>query len=181
MRIHLDLRDIPFSDSVVSMENIKEKSPSESAVVMQEMVMPGHTNPQNTIFGGTIMSWIDIAAAMCAAKHCNKPVVTVHVDELDFISPIKVGEHVLIHASVNYVGKSSMVVGVKVQSENPYINETKTTTRAYLTFVALDSNGRPIEVPRLKISTEDEKRRFENAKKRVEASKKLRKEIERND
>ena len=179
MRTHLDLREIAISDSVVTMSKVKEKSPSESAVTMQEMVMPGHTNPQNTIFGGTIMSWIDIAAAMCAAKHCNKPVVTVHVDELDFISPIKVGEHVLIKASVNYVGKSSMVIGVKVESENPYINETKVTTRAYLTFVALDSNGKPIEVPRLKIETEDEKRRFENAKKRVESSKRLRKEIER--
>lgn len=154
-----------------------EKPVSESHIQMREMVMPHHTNPQNTIFGGTVMSWIDIAAAMCAAKHCNKPVVTVHVDELHFISPIKVGEHVIIKASVNYVGRSSIVVGVRVESENPYTNKIKTTTRAYLTFVALDENGKPTSVPRLKISNEEEKRRYENAQKRVESNKKLRKEI----
>ncbi len=156
---------------------MKNKKVSDSVIEMREMVMPHHTNPQNTIFGGTVMSWIDIAAAMCAAKHCNKPVVTVHVDEIHFISPIKVGEHVLIKASVNYVGKSSIVVGVKVQSENPYFNEIKTTTRAFLTFVALDSNGKPTEVPRLDLETEEEERRYENAKQRVAAAKELRKNL----
>ncbi len=158
---------------------MKSKKVSESMIEMREMVMPHHTNPQNTIFGGTVMSWVDIAAAMCAAKHCNKPVVTVHVDELHFISPIKIGEHVLIKASINYVGKSSMVIGVKVQSENPYFNEIKTTTRAFLTFVALDSNGNPTEVPAIEIENEVERRRYENAKKRVAAAKKLREGLEK--
>jgi uncharacterized protein (TIGR00369 family) len=157
-----------------------EKSPQESYIIMQEMVMPQHTNPQNTIFGGVVMSWIDIAAAMSAAKHCNRPVVTVHVDEIHFITPIKVGEHVKVSASVNYVGRTSMVVGVKVESENPYFNEVKTTTRAYLTFVALDTSGKPIEVPRLKLETEAEKRRYLNAKLRVEHSKKLNAELKEN-
>ncbi len=156
---------------------MKTKKVSDSKIEMREMVMPHHTNPQNTIFGGTVMSWIDIAAAMCAAKHCNKPVVTVHVDELHFISPIKVGEHVLIKASVNFVGNSSIVVGVKVQSENPYFNEIKTTTRAFLTFVALDSNGKPTQVPRLEIINDEEQRRWDNAKIRVEAARKLRSQL----
>jgi acyl-CoA hydrolase len=134
---------------------------------MREMVMPHHTNPQNTVFGGTVMSWIDIAAAMVAARHCGRPVVTAHISDIDFIAPIKMGYHVLIQASLNYVGRTSMIVGVKVTSENPYTGESRTTTKAYLTFVALDDLSRPIEVPELKTETEDEIRRFENAKKRV--------------
>ncbi len=136
--------------------------------------MPHHTNPQNTVFGGTVMSWIDIAAAMVAARHCARPVVTAHIDDIDFIAPIKVGYHVLIQASLNYVGRTSMIVGVKVTSENPYTGESRTTTKAYLTFVALDDLGRPIEVPGLKPESEDEVRRFENAKKRVAMKKSVR-------
>jgi acyl-CoA hydrolase len=113
------------------------------------------------------MSWIDIAAAMVAARHCGRPVVTAHISDIDFIAPIKMGYHVLIQASLNYVGRTSMIVGVKVTSENPYTGESRTTTKAYLTFVALDDLSRPIEVPELKVETEDEIRRFENAKKRV--------------
>lgn len=150
------------------------KTPSESSVEMREMVMPHHTNPQNTVFGGTVMSWIDIAAAMVAARHCGCPVVTAHIDDIDFIAPIKVGYHVLIQASLNYVGRTSMIVGVKVTSENPYSGEKRTTTKAYLTFVALDDLGRPVEVPELKPESEDEQRRFENAKKRVAMKKSIR-------
>lgn len=150
------------------------KSPSESAIEMRELVMPHHTNPQNTVFGGTVMSWIDIAAAMVAARHCGRPVVTAHISDIDFIAPIKMGYHVLIQASLNYVGKTSMIVGVKVTSENPYTGESRTTTKAYLTFVALDDLGRPIVVPELKTETEDEIRRFENAKKRVAMKKTVR-------
>ena len=150
------------------------KTPNESAVEMREMVMPHHTNPQNTVFGGTVMSWIDIAAAMVAARHCGRPVVTAHIDDIDFIAPIKVGYHVLIQASLNYVGRTSMIVGVKVTSENPYTGESRTTTKAYLTFVALDDLGKPVVVPTLEPQTEDEKRRFENAKKRVAMKKTVR-------
>lgn len=147
------------------------KTPSESAVEMREMVMPNHTNALNTVFGGTVMGWIDIAAAMVAARHCGKPVVTAHIDDIDFIAPIKVGYHVLIQASMNYVGRTSMIVGVKVTSENPYTGESRITTKAYLTFVALDDLGRPVEVPGLNPETEDDIRRFENAKIRVEHNK----------
>jgi acyl-CoA hydrolase len=147
------------------------KTPSESSVEMREMVMPNNTNALNTVFGGTVMSWIDIAAAMVAARHCGRPVVTAHIDDIDFIAPIKVGYHVLIQASMNYVGRTSMIVGVKVTSENPYTGESRKTTKAYLTFVALDDLGRPIEVPGLTPETEDEIRRFENAKLRVEHKK----------
>jgi acyl-CoA hydrolase len=153
---------------------MSSKTVKESNITMMEMVMPNHTNPQNTIFGGVIMSWVDIAAAMCATKHCNKPVVTVHVDDIDFLSSIKIGAHVHIHASVNYVGRTSMIIGVKVISENPYTGKIKQTTRAYLTFVALDEDGVPTQVPDLVPETEAEIRRFDNAKKRVENRKRLR-------
>lgn len=154
--------------------NKAPKTPSESSVEMREMVMPNHTNPQNTVFGGTVMSWIDIAAAMVAARHCGRPVVTAHIDDIDFIAPIKMGYHVLIQASLNYVGRTSMIVGVKVTSENPYTGEVRTTTKAYLTFVALDDLGRPVEVPGLKPETDDEMRRYENAKTRVQMKKDVR-------
>ena len=153
---------------------LPSKSPSESSVEMREMVMPHHTNPQNTVFGGTVMSWIDIAAAMVAARHCGCPVVTAHISDIDFIAPIKMGYHVLIQASLNYVGKTSMIVGVKVTSENPYTGESRTTTKAYLTFVALDDTGKPVEVADLDPQSEDEVRRFENAKKRVAMKKDVR-------
>jgi acyl-CoA hydrolase len=150
------------------------KTPSETAIEMREMVMPHHTNPQNTVFGGTVMSWIDVAAAMVAARHCGRPVVTAHISDIDFIAPVKMGYHVLIQASLNYVGRTSMIVGVKVTSENPYTGESRTTTKAYLTFVALDDLGRPVEVPELTPETEDDIRRFENAKMRVQMKKDVR-------
>ena len=153
------------------------KTPKDSAIEMRELVMPHHANPQNTVFGGTVMSWIDIAAAMVAARHCNRPVVTAHISDIDFIAPVKIGYHVHILASMNYVGRSSMIVGVKVIAENPMTGEKRTTTKAYLTFVALDDMGKPVEVPGLKVETEDEKRRFANAQERAKAKKKLKSKL----
>lgn len=144
---------------------------------MRQMVMPGDTNVHGTIFGGTIMSWMDIAAAMVAQRHCENPVVTVHISDIDFISPIKLGYHVKIMASLNYVGKSSMTVGVRVDSENPFSGNARKCTKAYLTFVALDEFGKPMEVPRLKPESEDEIRRYNNAKTRKESAKKLKESL----
>lgn len=154
-----------------------KKAPSESEITMREMVMPGDANKHGTIFGGKIMAWIDIAAAMAAERHCQKPVVTAHIDDIDFLSPIKVGYHVIINASINYAGNSSMIIGVKVESENPYTGERRTTTKAYLTFVALDEFGKPVMVPQVDPQTVDDKRRFENAKTRRESNKKLRSDL----
>lgn len=151
------------------------KKVSESAVEMRYLVMPNHTNPQNSIFGGVVMSWIDMAAAMVTERHSNRPVVTVHVDGISFKAPIKIGDHVLIKASLNYVGKTSMLVGVKVLAENPFTGITRHTTTAYLVFVALDDIGKPLEVRGLIPETEDEKRRFEEGRVRIEAMKKKKK------
>ncbi|MFT6630169.1 MAG: acyl-CoA hydrolase [Bacteriovoracaceae bacterium] len=157
--------------------NKKTKTPKESEVLMRELVMPGDTNAHGTIFGGKVMSWIDIAAAMCASRHCNTPVVTVHIDDIEFRSPINIGTQVVIMASVNYVGNSSMIIGVKVQSENPYTGVVRVTTKAYLTFVSLDEFGKPLKVPALKPETDDDIRRYKNAQERVKSRKELAKKI----
>lgn len=153
------------------------KTPKDSEIQMREMVMPSDTNPHGTIFGGKIMSWIDIAAAMCAQRHCNSPVVTVHIDDISFTSPIKLGHHVIIKASMNYVGTTSMVIGVKVQGENPMTGKVYNTTKAYVTFVSLDDYGKPIEVPKLKCETEQEIRRYKNAIKRKELKFELKQQL----
>ena len=154
------------------MNNQKEaKKASESAVEMRYLVMPNHTNPQNTIFGGVVMSWIDMAAAMVAERHSNRPVVTVHVDDISFKAPIRIGDHVLIKASLNFVGKSSMLVGVKVVAENPFTGISRHTTTAYLAFVALDDIGRPIAVRSVIPESDEEIRRFQEGKNRIEEMK----------
>ncbi|MCO4752946.1 MAG: acyl-CoA thioesterase [Bacteriovoracaceae bacterium] len=158
---------------------MKTKSPSESSVIMREMVMPGDANKHGTIFGGKIMSWIDIAAAMAAERHCNNPVVTAHISDIDFISPINVGHHVTIKASINYVGRSSMIVGVRVDSENPYSGDKRKTTKAYVTFVAIDEFGKSREVAGLEPQTDDEKRRYENAKARAKSKKEFNSSLKR--
>lgn len=141
---------------------------SHSVVTMTEMVLPTHTNSLDSIFGGVIMSWIDIAAAICAQRHCGKPVVTASIDDLHFIAPVYKGWIVNLKASVTYAHKTSMEIGVRVDAENPIEGRTFHTASAYLTFVALDEQGRPSPVPRVIPETPDEKRRFEQAQKRRE-------------
>ncbi|MDX1961041.1 MAG: acyl-CoA thioesterase [Leptospiraceae bacterium] len=144
-----------------------------SAIETRYVVMPDHANHYGTAFGGAIMSWIDMVAVMAAQRHSEMEAVTLSVDRIAFISPINIGDHVLLRASVNYVGNSSMEVGVQVVKENPYTKERVRATTAYLTFVGLDQNKKPARVPRLKPETEDEIRRFENGKIRQTAFKEL--------
>lgn len=154
----------------------KSKSVSSSQVVMTQLVLPTHINAMGSIFGGTIMSWIDIAAAIAAQRHSNKEVVTASIDSLSFIAPVYKGWVVNLKASVNFTSRTSMEVGVRVDAENPKTGEVFHTASAYTTFVALGSNGKPTEVPELLLETADEKRRFEAAKRRREQRLKNRKE-----
>lgn len=133
---------------------------------MTELVLPGHTNALDTVFGGVIISWIDICAAIAGQRHSNRSVVTASIDDLHFVAPVKKGWVVNLKASVNYVFRSSMEIGVRVDAENPRTGETFHTASAYLTFVALDENGKPTAVPALIFETEEEKRRAEFAVKR---------------
>lgn len=142
------------------------KSPAESAVTMTELVLPSDTNALGSIFGGKVMSWIDIAAAIAAGRHSRRVVVTASIDALHFIAPIKLGHYVHIRAKVNFAGRTSMEVGVRVDSENPLTGELTHTSTAYTTFVALDDHGRPAAVPPILAKTPEEKRRLEEARKR---------------
>jgi len=156
------------------MEQLESKSPRQSAVEARYLLMPGHANPHGTAFGGTIMSWIDMVASMAAQRHCSREVVTAGVDSLSFTEPIYIGDHVVLKACVNFAGSTSMEVGVQVSREDPFTNKQTITTSAHLTFVALDENKKPAPVPAIVPVNDDAKRRYENAKLRVQARKELR-------
>ena len=153
------------------------KSVSESQIIMTEMVLPSDTNALGTIFGGKIVSLMDIAAAMAAGKHSRSIVVTASIDALHFVSPVKLGEYIHIKASVNYAGRTSMEIGVRVDKENPLTGEMKHTATAYLTFVALDSDGKPRVVPGIAPENADERRRYEAAKIRRQSRIRLAEEL----
>ncbi len=142
------------------------KSPSESTAIMTRFTMPTDANIVGNVFGGSIMKLIDEIASVCAVRHSRMNIVTASIDRMDFYSPVYVGDMLILRASLNYVGKSSMEVGVKVEAENPLTGEVRHTGTCFLTYVALDSHGKPVEVPRLKPETEEERRRFEEAKQR---------------
>ncbi len=156
------------------MNDLKGKTPAESAVSTRDLVMPEQANPHGTAFGGAIIAWIDMVAAMTAERHASGEVVTANIDSISFRQPIYVGDHVVLKASVNYAGKTSMEIGVQVSRENPVTNESILATTAHLTFVALDDNKKPTAVAPIIPETDDEKRRYENAKIRVKARKELR-------
>ncbi|UCF44576.1 MAG: acyl-CoA thioesterase [Planctomycetota bacterium] len=141
--------------------------------------MPQQANPYGTAFGGAIVAWIDMVASMAAQKHCGKEVVTAGIDSLTFKEPIQVGDHVVLKACVNYVSRTSMEVGVQVTREEPVSGKSAVATTAHLTFVALGENKRPCPVEPIVPETEDEKRRYENAKVRVKARKELLKQMKR--
>jgi acyl-CoA hydrolase len=153
------------------MTNEKGKSPSESAVVTRYLVMPQQANPQGTAFGGAIMSWIDMVAAMAAERHCGTEVVTAGIDSMAFKKPVRIGDHVVLKASVNYVSRSSMEVGVQVTRENPCTGEKAIATTAHVTLVALDENKRPTAAPPIVPETDAERRWYQRAQQRVQLRK----------
>ena len=159
------------------MTDEKSKSPGESAVETRYLIMPHQANPHGTAFGGVIVAWLDMVAAMAAQRHCGKEVVTAGIDSLAFKEPICIGDHVVLRASVNYVSRSSMEVGVRVTREDPYTGEEVIATTAHLTFVALDENKKPTPARPILPETDQEKRRHENARLRVQARKEILKKI----
>jgi len=133
---------------------------------MTEMVLPNHTNRLGNLLGGQLMHWMDICAAIAAFRHTNKVCVTASVDELNFLHPIKEGEVVILHGSVNRAFRTSVEVGVKVTAEDLLTGERKHANTAYLTFVAIDDKGKPVEVPPIRPETKHEKRRYVDAARR---------------
>jgi len=139
---------------------------SASLVQMTELVLPNHMNALGTVFGGVIMSWIDIAASISASRYCSKNVVTASIDDVHFLAPVHKGDVVCLTAQVNCTHKTSMEVKVKVTAENTKTKNLRHTVSAYLTFVALDEQYKPAPVPPLLLKTKEEKRQFKQAKMR---------------
>jgi uncharacterized protein (TIGR00369 family) len=139
------------------------KTVRESTVVTATVVGPQDVNLSGNVFGGVIMKLIDTVAASVAVKHSRANAVTASIDRLDFHHPVFPGNLVTCKASLNYVGKTSMEIGVRVEAENLLTGEILHTTSSYLTFVALDMSGKPTELPPLITETEEEKRRNRNA------------------
>lgn len=144
------------------------KPVSASRVEMVEMILPNDANPLGTASGGKIMHLVDIAAAIAAHRHCRRQVVTASFDELDFLQPVRVGDLVILKASVNFAGRTSLEVGVKVLSENPRTGELRHTASAYTTFVAIDDYGQPAPIPPLLLESDEDRRRNEEARLRRE-------------
>jgi acyl-CoA hydrolase len=144
------------------------KKISDSQIIMTELVLPNHTNQLGNLLGGQLMHWIDICAALSAAKHSQRVCVTASVDRIDFHNPIKLGDAVTLTASINRVFRTSMEVGVKVYAQNFREGTKIHSNTAYLTFVGVDSNGKPVGAIDGIPETEDEKRRYEEALQRRE-------------
>ncbi len=148
------------------------KKVSESVVVMHELVLPNDTNILGNVLGGRVMHLIDICAAMSAYKHARSPVVTASIDHLNFLSPAKKGDILILKSSVNYVSTTSMEIGVRVESENTITGNLKHTASAHLTFVALDDDRKPKEIMKIEPYSDIEKDRYNAAERRVRERKK---------
>ncbi len=146
------------------MTELKSKLMKDSQVTMVELVLPNDTNILNNLLGGRLMHWMDIAAAMAAARHCHNIAVTAEVDDLSFHEPIRLGNIVSLRASVNRAFNTSMEVGVKVEVENFRTGEKKHSNSAYFTFVSIDSEtGKKMTVPQIIPETDEEKKWYEDA------------------
>jgi acyl-CoA hydrolase len=141
---------------------------SESQSEMTELILPNDTNTLGSLLGGRLMHFIDLVGAMAAYRHARTHVVTASMDHIDFIAPVHVGDLLILKSSVNRAFRTSMEVGVKVWVENTIAGMHRHVASAYLTFVAIDSQGRRVPVPELLPEKEEEKRRFEDAGRRRE-------------
>lgn len=139
------------------------KTIEESKMIMAYQTLPQDANPSGTVHGGVIMKFIDSAAGSAAIRHSRSNCVTTSMDRMEFFQPVYVGDMITITASINYVGNSSIEVGARVESENMLTGETRHTASAYITYVAVDNNGRPRQVPGLILVTDDDHRRHQKA------------------
>lgn len=145
------------------MPHLPARTPRESEHETSELMMPQNANNMGHVFGGVILSMMDKAAAVAAIRHSRATCVTASIDRVDFREPIHVGDLVVMKARVNHVGRTSIEVGVRVEAEELTSGRRRHTNSCYLTFVAVDRNGRPIEVPPLRAETPDDRRRAEAA------------------
>ena len=148
--------------------SIPPKTPQSSRTILSQLMQVEHSNSRGNVHGGWIMKLVDEAGAIACMKHSQHRVVTVAVDRMTFSQPISIGDLITLEAEVSYVGRTSMEAEVKVFAENPVSGKKIKTNTAYLVYVALDSQGSPVEVPRLNCESEFEKKRFDAGKKRQE-------------
>lgn len=151
---------------------------SYSRTTLTELMIPSYANFGGKIHGGTLLSLMDKAAYACASKHAGQYCVTVSVDTVDFRLPVEVGDLVSLQASVNYVGRTSLVVGIRVTAENVKTSEVKHTNTSYFTMVAKDDQNQPTEVPGLTLETREDARRFLEAIKRRELKDEYKRELD---
>lgn len=149
-----------------------------SRTTLSELMIPAYANFGGKIHGGILLSLMDKVAYACASKHAGNYCVTVAVENVEFLGPVEVGEMVIVHASLNYVGRTSMVVGIKVMSENFKLGTSKHTNTSYFTMVAKDESGAPTQVPGLILESKEDLKRFMEAIKRRELRENYKKELQ---
>ncbi|WP_460219573.1 acyl-CoA thioesterase [Psychroserpens sp. MEBiC05023] len=154
------------------------KTIDSSRISISELMQPSHSNFGGKIHGGYILNLMDQIAFACASKHSETYCVTASVDTVDFLSPIEIGQLVTMKASINYVGRTSMVVGIRVESENIRTGEIKHCNSSYFTMVAKDDNGKSVEVPGLIINDKTEVKRLLKSIKRIETKRSRKKEFD---
>lgn len=157
------------------------KKVEDSQINMSQLMLPSHTNFNGKIHGGFILSLLDQIAFACASKHSGHYCVTASVDTVDFLLPIEVGELITLKSSVNYVGNSSMVIGIRVEAENIQTGKKKHCNSSYITMVAKPEHGESVEVPGLILDDQQKIRRFVKSVKRIEMKHKRRKEFHKMD
>jgi acyl-CoA hydrolase len=145
-----------------------EKSPSESHAEVIVRMFPSDANPAGNVFGGEILKHIDMVAGIVAQRHSQSNAVTVSMDSVNFVKPVFVGNVLKLNARINYVHNSSMEIEVKAEAEDIITGIRTITGTAFVTFVALDKNGKPLHVPRLSLKTDDDRIKFEEGKTRME-------------
>jgi len=145
------------------------KTPSASRTEVTHLVMPGDANSHGSAFGGMVMQWTDLAASMAALRHCRLPVVTASVDQLSFVTPVRIGHMAIVRAQVTAVFHTSLEIEVEVLGEDPRTGERKKCCDAHLTFVALGPDGKPTAVPPLAPESDEDRRRERDARTRREA------------
>jgi acyl-CoA hydrolase len=149
-------------------EELAARPVRESQSEMAEVVLPNDANPLNALLGGRLMHWIDVAGALAAHRHAKSYVVTASIDHMDFLTPVHVGDLVILRSTVNRAFNTSMEIGVKAFVENYITGDRRVVSTAYLTFVAVDRHGRRRPVPPVIPETDEEKRRYEDAGRRRE-------------
>jgi uncharacterized protein (TIGR00369 family) len=167
----------PAKKTPAPVSELESRSPAASEGSISELMMPQHVNNLGHVFGGVVLSMVDRAAAVVAMRHAGQECVTVSIDRVDFRESIYAGELVTCQARVTFVGRTSMELGVRVLAENLFTGVSRHTNTCFLTFVAIDENGRPVPVRPLEPGTDEDRKRFQEGKRRREVRQALAKEL----